>query len=53
MREALRRVTSVRELPPRQWWVYCLRHTWPWAPLLMVSPYARTAARATIGRWRA
>ncbi|MET9205444.1 glycosyltransferase family 2 protein [Streptomyces bacillaris] len=53
VREALRRVTSVRELPPRQWWVYCLRHTWPWAPLLMVSPYARTAARATIGRWRA
>ncbi|MFJ4823207.1 glycosyltransferase family 2 protein [Streptomyces bacillaris] len=52
VREALRRVTSVRELPPRQWWVYCLRHTWPWAPLLMVSPYARTAARATIGRWR-
>ncbi|WP_307781677.1 glycosyltransferase family 2 protein, partial [Streptomyces sp. MBT59] len=29
VREALRRVTSVRELPPRQWWVYCLRHTWP------------------------
>lgn len=53
VREALRRVTSVRELPPGQWWVYCLRHTWPWAPLLMVSPYARTAARATIGRWRA
>lgn len=52
VREALRRVTSVRELPPRQWCVYCLRHTWPWAPLLMLSPYARTAARATLGRWR-
>ncbi|MDJ1640584.1 glycosyltransferase family 2 protein [Streptomyces pakalii] len=52
VREALRRVTSVRELPPRQWWVYCLRHTWPWAPYLMVSPYARTAARATVGRLR-
>ncbi|MFI1227488.1 MULTISPECIES: glycosyltransferase family 2 protein [unclassified Streptomyces] len=52
VREALRRVTSVRELPPRQWWVYCLRHTWPWAPYLMVSPYARTAARATLGRLR-
>ncbi len=37
VREALRRVTSVRELPPRQWWAYCLRHTWPWAPYLMVS----------------
>lgn len=53
VREALRRVTSAGELPPRQWWVYCLRHTWPWAPVLMVSPYARTAARATLGRWRA
>ncbi|MFE2977315.1 glycosyltransferase family 2 protein [Streptomyces sp. NPDC059258] len=52
VREALRRVTSVRELPPHQWWVYCLRHTWPWAPYLMVSPYARTAARATLGRLR-
>ncbi|MEU2999731.1 glycosyltransferase family 2 protein [Streptomyces sp. NPDC006995] len=51
--EALRRVSSARELPPRQWWVYCLRHTWPWAPYLMVSPYARTAARATLGRLRA
>ncbi|MEV0139404.1 glycosyltransferase family 2 protein [Streptomyces globisporus] len=52
VREALRRVTSVRELPPRQWWVYCMRHTWPWAPYLMVSPYARTVARATVGRLR-
>ncbi|MEU6043021.1 glycosyltransferase family 2 protein [Streptomyces griseus] len=52
VREALRRVTSGRELPPHQWWVYCLRHTWPWAPYLMVSPYARTAARATLGRLR-
>lgn len=52
MREALRRVSSVRELPPRQWWLYCLRHTWPWAPFLMVAPYARTAARATLGSRR-
>ncbi|MEV1043927.1 glycosyltransferase family 2 protein [Streptomyces sp. NPDC049916] len=51
-REALRRLVSARELPPRQWWVYCLRHTWPWAPLLMVSPCARTAVRAALGRWR-
>ncbi|MDQ0844826.1 GT2 family glycosyltransferase [Streptomyces sp. V1I6] len=47
VREALRRVTSQRELPPRQWWVYCRRHMWPWAPLLMVSPYVKTAARAS------
>ncbi|MFF0506707.1 glycosyltransferase family 2 protein [Streptomyces fimicarius] len=52
VREALRRVTSGRELPPHLWWVYCLRHTWPWAPYLMVSPCARTAARATLGRLR-
>ncbi|WP_097869309.1 glycosyltransferase family 2 protein [Streptomyces sp. rh34] len=52
VREALRRVTSVQELPLRPWWVYCLRHTWPWAPYLMLSPYARTAARATLGRLR-
>ncbi|MFF8442317.1 glycosyltransferase family 2 protein [Streptomyces californicus] len=52
VREALRRVTSVGELPPRQWWAYCLRHTWPWAPYLMVSPYARALARAGLGRLR-
>lgn len=52
VREALRRVTSVGELPPRQWWAYCLRHTWPWAPYLMVSPYARVLARAGLGRLR-
>ncbi|MBT2490151.1 glycosyltransferase family 2 protein [Streptomyces sp. ISL-96] len=50
VREALRRVTSQRELPPRQWWVYCLRHSWPWAPLLLFSPYAKTAARAAVRR---
>jgi hypothetical protein len=49
-REALRRVASPRELPPRQWWVYCLRHCWPWAPLLMFSPYVKTAARASVRR---
>jgi GT2 family glycosyltransferase len=48
--EALRRLTSPRELPPRQWWVYCLRHLWPWAPLLAISPYARTVLRALPGR---
>ncbi|MFE9696407.1 glycosyltransferase family 2 protein [Streptomyces sp. NPDC006270] len=52
VREALRRVASGRELPPRQWWRYCVRHTWPWAPWLMVSPYARTAVRAALGRRR-
>ncbi|MFJ9107518.1 glycosyltransferase family 2 protein [Streptomyces sp. NPDC102283] len=52
VREALRRATSVQELPLRPWWVYCLRHTWPWAPCLMLAPYARTAARATLGRLR-
>ncbi|MDG4863443.1 glycosyltransferase family 2 protein [Streptomyces sp. T-3] len=46
VREALRRVTSVRELPTRAWWVYCLRHGWPWAPVHMVSPYVKTALRA-------
>ena len=52
VREALRRVTSVRELPPRAWWVYCLRHGWPWAPVHMVTPYVKTAMRAGAGRWR-
>ncbi|MFJ7413283.1 glycosyltransferase family 2 protein [Streptomyces sp. NPDC098077] len=52
VREALRRATSAQELPLRPWWVYCLRHSWPWAPYLMLSPYARTAARATLGRLR-
>ncbi|MGW0766154.1 glycosyltransferase family 2 protein [Streptomyces sp. NPDC002676] len=48
VREALRRVTSRRELPFDSWRVYCTRHLWPWAPLLMCSPYLKTAARA----WR-
>ncbi|WSJ91197.1 glycosyltransferase [Streptomyces sp. NBC_01304] len=51
VREALRRVTSVRELPTRAWWAYCLRHGWPWAPVHMVSPYVRTVVRAGVGRW--
>ncbi|MEV0090184.1 glycosyltransferase family 2 protein [Streptomyces sp. NPDC050738] len=50
VREALRRVTSQRELPPRQWWVYCARHTGVRAPVLMLSPYVKTAARAAVGR---
>ncbi|MFB7864695.1 glycosyltransferase family 2 protein [Streptomyces sp. NPDC056069] len=50
VRAALRRVTSQRELPPRPWWVYCLRHNWPWAPLLMFSPYVRTVLRAATAR---
>ncbi|MFE9643710.1 glycosyltransferase family 2 protein [Streptomyces sp. NPDC006365] len=50
VREALRRITSQRELPPRQWWIYCLRHSWPWAPLLMFSPYVKTAVRASVRR---
>lgn len=48
--EALRRLTSQRELPLRQWWVYCLRHSWPWAPVLMFSPYVKTAVRAALDR---
>ncbi|MFJ7178081.1 glycosyltransferase family 2 protein [Streptomyces massasporeus] len=50
VREALRRITSQRELPPRQWWVYCLRHCWPAAPLLMFSPYVKTAVRCAVRR---
>lgn len=44
VREALRRVSSQHELPPREWAVFCLRHLWPWAPLLMCSPYLRAVA---------
>ncbi|MER6071476.1 glycosyltransferase family 2 protein [Streptomyces sp. NPDC001817] len=46
VREALRRVTSRRELPCRAWWVYCARHMGPYAPVLMFSPYVKTALRA-------
>ncbi|WP_106976597.1 glycosyltransferase family 2 protein [Streptomyces sp. NRRL B-24484] len=52
VREALRRLVSQRELPPRQWWAFCHRHLWPWAPLLMVAPYARTALAAALDRAR-
>ncbi|WP_338703708.1 glycosyltransferase [Streptomyces sp. Q6] len=46
VREALRRRVSQRELPVRQWWVYCGRHAGVRAPVLMVSPYVVTVARA-------
>ncbi|MGW5433704.1 glycosyltransferase family 2 protein [Streptomyces sp. NPDC004059] len=46
VREALRRVTSRRALPCLAWWVYCARHLWPWAPVLMFSPYIKTVLRA-------
>lgn len=49
-REALRRLTSQRELPPRQWWAYCGRHLWPWAPVLMLWPYLATPLRAVVQR---
>ncbi|WP_431677328.1 glycosyltransferase family 2 protein [Kitasatospora sp. KL5] len=52
IREALRRVVSQRELPPAQWWAFCHRHLWPWAPLLMVAPYARTTLAAALDRAR-
>lgn len=43
--EALRRRMSQRELPCGQWARYCGRHLWPWAPLLMFSPYVTTTLR--------
>ncbi|MEV1019905.1 glycosyltransferase [Streptomyces sp. NPDC050264] len=46
VREALRRRASQPELPVWQWWVYCWRHTGVRAPVLMVSPYVVTVARA-------
>lgn len=49
-RKALRRLVSQRELPPRQWWAYCHRHLWPWAPVLMVWPYVKTGVRAATER---
>ncbi|MBC9714427.1 glycosyltransferase family 2 protein [Streptomyces sp. TRM66268-LWL] len=49
-REALRRLASTRELPPRAWWRYCLRHTGYRAPVLMMSPYVKTLVRAGVGR---
>jgi GT2 family glycosyltransferase len=51
VREALRRRVSQPELPVWQWWVYCWRHAGVRAPVLMVSPYVVTVARAvTAGR---
>ncbi|MYW68771.1 glycosyltransferase [Streptomyces sp. SID8379] len=50
VREALRRRVSQRELPVRQWWVYCLRHTGWRAPALMVAPYVTTVVRAGLAR---
>ncbi|MBA2945197.1 glycosyltransferase family 2 protein [Streptomyces sp. PSKA28] len=41
---ALRRLASVRELPPRPWWRFCRRYFGVWAPLLFCSPFAKTLA---------
>jgi GT2 family glycosyltransferase len=46
VREALRRLSSKRELPFGPWRVYCVRHLWPWAPVSLFSPYVKTAVRA-------
>jgi hypothetical protein len=45
-RTALRRLVSVRELPPGPWWLYCRRHFGPWAPLIFWSPYVKTTLRS-------
>jgi GT2 family glycosyltransferase len=44
--EALRRVSSTRELPFGSWRVYCARHLWPWAPVSLLSPYVKAGIRA-------
>ncbi|MFI7385121.1 glycosyltransferase family 2 protein [Streptomyces sp. NPDC049813] len=46
VRAALRRRSPAPDLPVRQWWVYCWRHTGLRAPLLMVAPYVVTVIRA-------
>jgi GT2 family glycosyltransferase len=45
---SLRRLTSVRELPPRPWWRFCRRHFGVWAPLCFCSPYVRTLGGALL-----
>jgi GT2 family glycosyltransferase len=45
---SLRRLTSVRELPPGPWWRFCRRHFGVWAPLCFSSPYVRTLGFAAL-----
>ncbi|MBA4860954.1 glycosyltransferase family 2 protein [Streptomyces sp. PSKA54] len=45
---SLRRMTSVRELPPGPWWEFCRRHFGAWAPLHFCSPYARTLSSRVV-----
>jgi GT2 family glycosyltransferase len=47
VRTALRRLVSVREMPPAPWWRYCRRHLGLWAPLVFCSPYVKTVLRST------
>lgn len=42
----LRRVRSVKNLPPKAWWTLCRRHTGPWAPVYFLKPYAEALVRS-------
>lgn len=41
----LRAMTSVKALPPRQWWTLCRRHGGVLAPILFLKPYAAELVR--------
>lgn len=41
----LRAITSVKALPPRQWWTLCRRHGGLLAPILFLKPYASELVR--------
>lgn len=45
----LRRVASVKELPPRAWWSLCLRHGGRWSLVLFAKPYVDAVLPRRLG----
>jgi GT2 family glycosyltransferase len=41
IRERWRKLTGIKGLPPRPWWVFCRRHMGWYAPVSFLSPYLR------------
>jgi len=51
VRRRLQHACSVKQVPPKAWWIYTRRHCGFFWPLLFVRPYVSAAWRAVQARW--